>query len=427
MDIITASDKLKQLFSESWLNKVARQQGFIQRLRDILPLRLVASLVASMGDGKTDAIAEIHRCFNGMHSLPTDGVAYKPFHNRLRQAGFPKLLKTVTERAMLLFREEIERDIPEKFRQFKQILLHDGSSFALHRDLADQFPGRFNKHSPAAVECHMTMSLLDDQPVKLSISADTASERQFLPIAEQLNGCLLLADAGYISSDYMSSVERHGGFFLMRISNTLNPTITYAQSHTGRELPKLVGMRFKALRRRHSRARGLDCDVVWKGYQCRLVSFWHPEEKRYLSWLTNLSREEFSSEQVMKLYRARWQVELVFKELKSYNNLHKFVTRQPHIVEGLIWASLLGLLVKRFIGRVAQRQVGKCLSNLKIAKSSRGWLDPIMKSLATAYDSQLAVDLSWAIDFIAVNCQQAPQSKRNKVNSLDGVFNAMLA
>lgn len=427
MDIITASDKLKQLFSETWLNKTAKQQGFCKRLRDILPLRFVASLVASLGDGKTEAIAEIHRCFNGMHSLPSEGVAYKPFHNRLRHEGFPKLMKIVAERAMLLFREEVDREIPEKFRQFKQILLHDGSSFALHRDLAAKFPGRFNKHCPAAVECHMTMSLLDAQPVKLRISPDTASERQFLPQAELLRGCLLLADAGYISNDYMSSVERHGGFFLMRISNTLNPTITYAQSHTGRPLPKLVGMRFKALRRRHSRAKGLDCDVIWKGYQCRLVSFWHPEEKRYLSWLTNLPREEFSSEQVMKLYRARWQVELVFKELKSHNNLHKFVTRQPHIVEGLIWASLLSLLVKRFIGRVAQRQLGKGLSNLKVAKSTRGWLDPIMKSLAIEYDSQLKIDLCWAVDFIAANCQQAPQSKRNKVNSLDAVYNAMRA
>jgi IS4 transposase len=75
----------------------------------------------------------------------------------------------------------------------------------------------------------------------------------------------------------------------------------------------------------------------------------------------------------MKLYRIRWQIELLFKEWKRHNNLKKFVTRQSQLVKGLIWASLLSLLLKRYIGRIAQRRQKARLSMLKIAKSTQGW------------------------------------------------------
>jgi hypothetical protein len=39
---------------------------------------------------------------------------------------------------------------------FDRIILQDGSSFAVHGDLMHYFPGRFNVHSPATVELHVT-------------------------------------------------------------------------------------------------------------------------------------------------------------------------------------------------------------------------------------------------------------------------------
>ncbi|WP_376708498.1 transposase [Shewanella surugensis] len=38
-------------------------------------------------------------------------------------------------------------------------------------------------------------------------------------------------------------------------------------------------------------------------------------EEKCVIWLTNLPRAEFSADEVMMLYRVRWQVELLFKAL----------------------------------------------------------------------------------------------------------------
>ncbi|GAA4888082.1 hypothetical protein [Ferrimonas pelagia] len=81
MPIITATKPLIQLFNEAWLNKTAKQQGLCKRLRDIRPLELVSSLVSAFGDENVDAIADLHRAFNGIHMNSDLNVAYKLFHH----------------------------------------------------------------------------------------------------------------------------------------------------------------------------------------------------------------------------------------------------------------------------------------------------------------------------------------------------------
>lgn len=330
---MSAFEKLGQLFNATWLNEQARRQGFCQRLRRIQPLQLSAALVAGLGDGKVAAIADLHRSFNGLGMTTDTMVAYKPFHNQLRKKSFAGFMQRLCERGMVSLNQELSKAVPG-LSQFEQVLLHDGSSFALHRQLADTFPGRFNTVSPAAVECHMTLSLLDEQPVAMAVSADTASERTYLPAPVGLRNKLLLCDAGYPEQDYLHQVHQHGGYYLMRHTKKWDPVIEQACNSRGKSLPKLIGKSLQKIRRRDSRSEVLDLQVQWAGHQVRVIRFWHKESQRYLSWMTNLTAEQFTAEQVMKLYRLRWQIELLFKEWKSHNNLRKFNTRQRHLAAG---------------------------------------------------------------------------------------------
>jgi IS4 transposase len=68
---------------------------------------------------------------------------------------------------------------------------------------------------------------------------------------------------------------------------------------------------------------------------------------------TNIDPHVLTAEQVAGLYRARWQVDLIFNELKSRYALDKINTKTRHAVEGLVWAALLNLLASRRIYRLA--------------------------------------------------------------------------
>jgi hypothetical protein len=69
-------------------------------------------------------------------------------------------------------------------------------------------------------------------------------------------------------------------------------------------------------------------------------------------YITNLPREEFSPEQIATLYRARWDVELLFRELKFRYGIEKFDTSKAYIVKIQTTAALLTTSVSRAILQV---------------------------------------------------------------------------
>ena len=68
----------------------------------------------------------------------------------------------------------------------------------------------------------------------------------------------------------------------------------------------------------------------------RLVGLRNEETEEYHLYLTNLPVEDYSAPDIAQLYRARWEVELLFKELKSRFGLDQINTTDTYIIEALI-------------------------------------------------------------------------------------------
>ncbi len=79
----------------------------------------------------------------------------------------------------------------------------------------------------------------------------------------------------------------------------------------------------------------------------RCVATYNGEDDKYHLYLTNINTAVLDTADIASLYRTRWEIELIFKELKSKYALHAFNTRNPDIVEAMIWCALLTLFVSR--------------------------------------------------------------------------------
>lgn len=300
-------------------------------------------------------------------------------------------MREVLSSLLIHWLQPAQRFPPEHaFHQFKQILMRgaapqDGSSFALNDSLRKTFPGRFKTISPAAVELHVTMDLLADQPCRVELTADTHRERACLPDVDQLTGCLLLLDRGYFDLDWFECLKDAGGFYIARGKNTINPNVVSARREDGKLLKALQGKSLKAVKPQLPKRQRTELDVAWikdgKKIQVRLIAFWDKQEKRFTWLTTNLPSEQFSLEDISEAYRLRWQIELLFKEWKSYANLHRYDTDKAPVAEGLIWAAIAAALVKRFICHSTQRIMGKVISSRKTAMSCTLLFCQMMSSL----------------------------------------------
>jgi len=87
----------------------------------------------------------------------------------------------------------------------------------------------------------------------------------------------------------------------------------------------------------------------------RLVAVYNIDEEKYHIYLTDISSDVLTSEDIAKLYGARWDIELVFKELKSRYDLDVVNTTKPHIIEAYIWISILTLLISRRIYNIVRK------------------------------------------------------------------------
>jgi len=322
--------------------------------------------VEALGAGRVETIADILRTFNAQTGL---AVRYKAFYNRLAQPEFPRFMRQVYQDILRHLSVNVLRPVAGGGLDFfKDIVVQDGSSFAVHDALAQTYGGRFTTIRPAAVEIHAFLSVFHDQVIDVEVAPDKDSERRFLPSAEALVGKLLLADRGYQSLDYWEAVQRAGGFFLVRGKKDLNPRIVRIFRPDGR-LQRFAGRRLQDVIHGFPRRR-LELDVEWhrpkkEALKLRMILVWSRQRKQYLTLITNVPRSVLTARQVTDVYRLRWQVELLFKEWKSYANLHKFSSACAPLVEGLIWASLCAAALKRTLAHAGQR------SNASIPISNR--------------------------------------------------------
>jgi len=415
-ELTKVRDALAGAFSVDEVNQLGRETGQAVRLRRVTPHRLLLAVVAALASGRVESLADLLRAFNHQHG---DVVAYKAFYNRLARVGFAQFMRAMLTR--LLARLRIETLTPEGDRavsRFRDILIHDGSSFAIKAALRPTFPGRFTDKEPAAVEIHATYSGFADEICAVHVAPDKDAERPFLPDPATLTGCLLLADRGYPSVAFFEAVAAHDGSFIVRLTRSYDPWIRTAWVE-GRRTPVPPRIRLTRFIARHAGQR-LDLDVDFQ-VGSRVVGFrvvvLPGREAGMTRLCTNLPRTPFCPDLVGRLYRFRWQIELCFKEWKSYANLHQFDTANAHIAEGLIWASLCAAVLKRFLAHAAQRvSAGTAMSTRRVAMCAWHILGEVVTALRVGAGLRQA--LRRGLTYLLANAQRAHPERDRRAGRL---------
>lgn len=187
-------------------------------------------------------------------------------------------------------------------------------------------------------------------------------------------GEIRMGDRAYLQADRIGPVLEHGGDVLVRAgwnnarwldqngaAFDLIARLKRSKANKldfpvwlGRKRGKPLEMRMVALRKSEAAAnetrRKLKQEAQAKGRRIKEETL---IAAGFVFVVTSLSREEFSTENILKLYRMRWRIELAFKRLKSLIGLRGPPAKDPRVAKPWILAHLLialmaGPLIEEF-------------------------------------------------------------------------------
>lgn len=350
------------------LQRIARNTGFVQRRRKLDPVAMFWTLALGFGAGTQRSFSSLRRLYGRMSGAP---LAQASFHARF-DASLTRFLRAVL--CVLVERLAAAgggRSGQALLARFEDVVAADASVVKVHRLLAKRFAGTRTNSSPAAAKLHLAMSVSGHGATRVKITGERVKDHKALTIGPWVRGKLLLFDLGYFRYQMFDCIDRNRGCFVSRLPLSANPRIVAVhRRHRGRAVA-LEGCKLDEVADRLKREE-LDVEIevefqrrVYAGKRrrarrrLRLIGLRDPNDGLYWFYVTNIGVEELPVSDVAQLYACRWQIELVFRELKSRYELEALPSAKADAVEALILSSVIGLLASRRLLEAVRRQLSE--------------------------------------------------------------------
>lgn len=337
-----------RLLKKDDVEHIARETGFVRRTaREIEAFDFVlCSIMAAMIEGK--------RGFATIWRLLTAAVGVKVARSAVTQrfgVGSARMMEELFSRVVAQIPQFQCPEMLDKLEQFRAVLANDGTVITLSPVLKKMFPSTRTNSVDAAGKLHVTAEVARRQIVCVKFTGERDSELKVVREQGIISGVLYLGDLGYYCYDYFGEIIAGNADLTFRMKENANPTIT--KIRRGIRRPKFVvqgGLKFQDPQVQYTQCDSvfdLDAEFPTKSgpITLRVVGCYNREAGKYHCYLTTLRPEDFTPEEIATIYSRRWELELIFKLLKSACHLDHVDTSDPEALRTHIYASLLGAVI----------------------------------------------------------------------------------
>ena len=363
-------DHLNSIISPQRLGILAKKAKFIVRNRKILPVQFFWTVILGFGEGKEKTVASLRRKYE---ELTGQSIAASSFSDRF-SLSFLKLLKFVLT-YLFAFVAESNPKYAGILKQFDDVLIADATVVRLHRLLENSYPSSRTNHTKASAKINMVICAQSGSPTRIQVSEGRRHEAKNYTVGKWIKDRLILFDQGYFKYQLFNCITRNRGFFISRLKKNVDPLIIKVhQTWRGNSI-SLEGKRLSEVKNLMKR-KVLDVEVEvafktrkyngkcsGKRQKLRLVGLLNEDTKCYHFYVTNIPVDKLIPQDIGKIYELRWQIELVFKELKSHYRLDHIKSRKSELVESAIYASIITLIVSKELLAAVRRKL-KLLSEI---------------------------------------------------------------
>ncbi len=385
---------LPELYPSELIESIASDVDLQQRRRKLHPVLLAWHLVLAFASESHHLLAAVRKGYAAEPEV-SDGLAHSSFYAWFKRPLVEFMRRLAQHGLQALAANSQRRLAPQLSAAFEDVLMIDSTTIALNPALRKRWPSTHPDR--AACKVHMQYSLLTGGPSEVSLHPARAHDSSLLKTGGWVRGRLLLFDLGYFSYARFASIVNHGGAFVCRLKDGIDPLITAVNiAHRGRSMP-LVGERLRSIEGRLKR-RLVDLTVevqrrkrTYGGsrsmgpLRIRCVGVLDARTKAYHWYLTSVDHEVLSAEAISDVYAVRWGIETAFRELKTDHQVRSLQTTNSDIVETVLWAAVASMVATRWTMIAARRELG---DRARVV-SARRWGKRMRENASTMLDRLL--------------------------------------
>jgi hypothetical protein len=261
-------------------------------------------------------------------------------HSELFRDLYYALLQKLTKQAQ--FKQQ-------KFKIKNKIHLLDSTTISLCLSLYDWAKYKTTK---GAIKLHTLLDYDGHLPSFINITNGKVADNkgaEEIPIPAE---SVVVADRFYQDFSLLNKWDSNKAYFVVRCRENLQYTQLYEKElpenqHQHILIDEVIELKKDKTKNKYPK-------------QLRRVAVYHEENHNVIEIITN--NFSWTANTISELYKARWQIEIFFKEIKGLLKIKSFLGTSENAVMIQVWATMITILLLKYLKKIAKYDW--CLSNL---------------------------------------------------------------
>lgn len=370
-DFTRRSDRLQRFVEETSLD-LSRATGFVQRRSKMSGVQFVKTLVLGWAANPEASLNDLVQC-SAQLGVP---ISEAGLQQRINEKAMV-FLRSLFAESLVGFREQVR--LPgEVLRHFSRVNIIDSSLVSLPDELQEDFQGFNTPGSAASAKLQLSLDYLTGDLHTIHVEPGrTPDQNCLLPGLYATPHSLSLFDLGYVKFEQLQELAKQEAYFITRLATRI---VVYRSTEEQQPLDLVDYLRQQAEHGEVGVYLGLNKQVrvrlIFQKLPRQVIEERRRKVKRTAqrkqhgltakhlalqSWnlfITNVPPEWLDSQQVLQLYRVRWQVELLFKLWKSQAKLGQVGRYRKARIVCQLYARLIALVLFNWLAvpwRVSER------------------------------------------------------------------------
>jgi hypothetical protein len=255
-----------------------------------------------------------------------------------------------------------------KFKIKSKIFLLDATTISLCLSLFDWAKYKTKK---GAVKMHTLLDYDGHLPAYVNITDGKTADNKGAYDVPLLKGSVIVADRFYNDFSLLNVWDSNGVYFVVRHKDnirfkTLKELELPENRHQYLLKDEIIELTGNKTREKYSK-------------KLRRVALWDEKNQQTIEVITN--QMSWTANTIAELYKARWQVEIFFRDIKQQLHIKSFIGTSQNAVMIQIWTALITILILKALKTQAKHAwylsnlVAFIRLNLFVKVELHSWLD----------------------------------------------------